>query len=296
MSNLFLDKEYTKRVFFQISNIFLVSLCRSDDIKTQEVDFNDLWQMIVRDVSLLENDGIKLDNNTTINGTVIYLGHDNLGANSSIGMVESFGATNFCRFCHASKKETEVMLAEDLSMLRTMVDYEHSLELIAKSTKVDYKQTKGVKRPCALNQLKYFHILQNKSVDIMHDLNEGAIPFLLKHVFSYCITEKIFNEDWLRKKIQFYDFGYSKKNAPSILMLTKHNLNQNASQMMCLFKNIGFILIQFRADPRLQTVWKFVNALQTVVQIAYSSDIREKDLIDFSDNTHTLLEGMRIHI
>lgn len=91
------------------------------------------------------------------------------------------------------------MVEEDLWMLRTVLDYENSLELIARSTNVDYKQTKGVKRPCALNELKYFHTLQNKSVDIMHDLNEGAIPFLLKLVFSYCISQKIFNEDLLEK-------------------------------------------------------------------------------------------------
>lgn len=35
----------------------------------------------------------------------------------------------------------------------------------------------GNKKYCALNDLKYFHTCQNFCVDIMHDLNEGVIPF-----------------------------------------------------------------------------------------------------------------------
>lgn len=280
--------QYTSK----ISNIYLAALCRTDDIKTLETDFNDLWQLIVRDISILEQEGIKIDDNTMIRGTVVYFAHDNLGANCAIGMVESFGTTHFCRFCKSSKKDTETMCRENSTMIRTIVDYEKSLKIIEQSTKVDYKQTQGIKRPCVLNELQYFHILRNVSVDIMHDLNEGAIPFLLKQVFSYCITEKLFNEDQLKKMIQFHDFSFNKKNSPSTLNMSKHNLNQSATQIMCLFQHIGFIFYKFQNDLRLEIVWKYMHVLQTIVQIAYSNEIEESDLAELTTSTYVLLQGI----
>lgn len=139
--------------------------------------------MIVAELTDLEENGVYIDNETIIKGSVSYLGYDNLGANNALGFVESFGRTNFCRFCTASKKETEFMTEEDKSKIRTIDDYEKHLDIISESTKVNFQETKGVKRDCELNRLKNFHILRNKSVDVMHDINEGAIPRLLHVLF-----------------------------------------------------------------------------------------------------------------
>lgn len=214
-------KNIPPEFYSKLSNIYLVSLCRTDDIKTEDVDFNYLWELIVEELCDIEQHGIQIDERTNIKGTVSYLGYDNLGANSSTGFVESFTGTHFCRFCTASKKETETMTEEDPSKLRTIYDYEHHLDIIFESTKVNFKETIGVKRKCELNRLKYFHILRNKSVDVMHDLNEGAIAKVLHALFSYCISNQIFTEDWLTKKIQFHDFGFDRKNAPSAINLSK---------------------------------------------------------------------------
>lgn len=266
-------------------------MCRTDDLKTPETDFNDLWRLIVRDLRNLEENGICLNDGAILKGTVTYLGFDNLGANQSLGFVESFGATYFCRFCTASKRETETMIREDKKVLRTIPEYQGHLDKVADSSKIDFKQTRGVKRRCSLNDLKYFHSLTNKSVDIMHDINEGAIPPLLQLIFNYCIAEKVFTEDWLRKRIQFHDFGVDRKNSPSALNLKKSNLNQSATQLLCLFRNIGFILSEFEENETLRRVWGCVESLQTVTQIAYSYDIHEDDLNQFTVGTTRLLEG-----
>lgn len=255
-----------------------------------ETDFNDLWNHVARDIIELETNGIFIDEKINIKGTIAYLSADNLGANASTGFVESFSGTNFCRFCTASKKETETMLSE--TKLRTVYDYEKQLQTIAESTKPDFKQTMGVKRFCSLNKLEFFHILHNPSVDIMHDLNEGAIPLTLKLMFTYCIKEKIFSEDWLKNKIQFHDFGSDKKNAPSTINLKKHNLNQSATQVLNLFRNIGFILIEYEQNHKLNEFWKLIQALQHIVQISYSVDIRESDLDNLEKNVYILLKGI----
>lgn len=273
------------------SNIYLTSLCRTDDIKTKDTDFNNLWELVVADISKLRENGITLEDGIVVKGDIVFLGYDNLGANSCSGYVESFGATHFCRFCTASKKETEVMIVEDETKIRTIEEYDEHLNVIAESVKVNLKETKGLKRACALNQLRDFHILRNKSVDIMHDLNEGAIAKLLHYLFSYCISNRLFTEDWLKKRIQFHDFGFDRKNAPSVINLEKPNLNQNATQLLCLFRNIGFIFIDFQIDEKLRNVWECVESLQTIVQIAYSTDIYEENLISMTKHTTIFFKG-----
>lgn len=262
----------------KLSNIHLVSLCRADDVKTKETDFNDLWEHIVREILYLEKTGIQIDANHKLRGTISHTGMDNLGANQTLGFVESFNSI-FCRFCVASKKETQTMVIEEPSKLRTIENYEDLLKIVENSEKVNFSETKGIKRSCALNKLNYFHILKNKSIDIMHDLNEGCIPFLLKSLFRYCISNKVFTEEWLQKHIQFFYFGRYCKNLPSLINMKKDNLNQNASQLMCLFRNLGFIFYRFRDNEKVKSAWSSVESLQKIVQICYSNDVREADVV-----------------
>lgn len=70
----------------------------------------------------------------------------------------------------------------------------------------------------------------------------------------------------------------NRRNVPSMVQLSKHNLNQIAAQSMCLFRNIPFILRDYMKD--LQEVWPCIENLLTVVQIIYTTTILEQDLID----------------
>lgn len=188
-------------------NIYIVALLHSDDIKTKETDYNDIWRMVVRDVAYLEHFGIEIDDGQTIKGTISCLCFDNLGANSSIGLSESFNSNFYCRICTLSKNECQIQCQEDRSKYRTMSDYEKHLSVIENSVKVNLTESCGVKRYCVLNDLSYFKTFTNMSVDIMHDINEGVIPFLMHHFFNLIISSKIFNEDTLLKKFQYFDYG-----------------------------------------------------------------------------------------
>lgn len=131
------------------------------------------------------------------------------------------------------------------------------------------------------------------SPDIMHDLNEGAIPFLMKNLLMYCISSKLYKEEELQRKIQFHEYGFKNtKNRPSLFNLKKKNLNQNAAQSLCLFQHVPFILHESRKDKRLQDVWICVDSLLRIVQIAYSSSVEEKDLNDLEENIRVHLENL----
>lgn len=94
-----------------------------------------------------------------------------------MGFVEGFNANYYCRICELSKEECQKTYKEDKSKKRTRDNYEKHMAEIENSTTVEYTQTRGLKRYCALDDLIFFHILENQSVDIMHDLNEGVTRF-----------------------------------------------------------------------------------------------------------------------
>lgn len=283
-----------KRFLSKVKNIYPVCLSNSDDLKTKFTDFNNIWYPIVNEITHLETTGIDIDAKTNLKGTITTLAFDNLGANTSLGFVGSFSASHYCRDCEASNIECQTMTSEDVAKIRTKESYNKQIEIVNESVTVDYEQTKGVKYYCKLSDLKYFHIIDNPTADIMHDVNEGAIPFMLRLLFQKCIDAKLFTASELNSMVQFYDYGFlSRRNIPSEINLKKRSLGQNASQSLCLFRHIPFILFKFRENSKLQDLWLCFQSFLRMVEILYSPAITELNLCTYIDMTHTFLEGIK---
>lgn len=281
----------------KLENIYLICLCNSNDLKTEQTDYNNIWDLIVKEIKLLEEIGINVgvdNNNINVKGTLAYISFDNLGGNSSLGLVESFRAFFYCRICELPKEKCEQFVKEDPNMLRNNEKYLKQLAIVEASEKVNFSQTKGIKRFCALNEINHFKIVENISVDIMHDLNEGVIPFLLKQLFTHCISNKVFTEKQITKIIQFYDFGtLNSKDKPSKLMLEKSNVGQNGAQSRCLFLHLPFILSNFKTNRVLVELWICVKSLLKICQIAYSIKITDADLIILENEIRIRLESVK---
>lgn len=192
----------------------------------------------------------------------------------------SCNATYFCRICELTLEECKTATEDDLSRYRTKENYAIALDQIETATKVDYKVTKGIVRYCVLNDMQYFHIFDNFNVDIMHDLAEGVIPFLLKNLFSYCIKTSLLTEEELRNYALFYNYGVlNSRNIPSAICFERRNLGQNASQQKCLMLHVPYILHKFKDDARLVKVWPCVTSLLGILRIIYDANITESDLV-----------------
>lgn len=50
------------------NNIHLVALCYTNDLKTTETDYNNLWNEVVKDIAFIEKTGIIVDSKTTLKG------------------------------------------------------------------------------------------------------------------------------------------------------------------------------------------------------------------------------------
>lgn len=276
----------------KLSNIMLSSLCYTDDTKTRYTDWNDIWLGLLFDLRQIEN-GIILHDGTTMRGTVVSVVSDNLGANTILGFVKNFSKAKYpCRFCLCSIEEIRTVCKEIQSKRRTKDNYEEQLQKIKYSETVDLTNTCGVKMHCALNDLKYYHMIDSMTPDIMHDINEGAIPYLLKALFKYLIKHKVCTEIELKNKIRFHDFGFkNKKNEPSELLIKKPCLGQNASKIICLFQSIPFILFEYKDTEAIKKVWTCVEALLKITQIVYSEKIDKGDLKDLEKFTQIHLES-----
>lgn len=276
----------------KVDTIHICSLCYTDDLKTEYTDFDDIWLHVVKDISRLEN-GIDIGGGKIIRGTVCFFASDNLGSNVALGFVANFSKAHYyCRFCMCSREEVQSVCREIPEKIRTKETHDEHLAIIADSSKVDLKLTKGVVRDCYLNKLKYYHMIDNMVPDIMHDLDEGAIPFLMKELFVWITKEKIYSEKIIASKAQFFDYGFlNKKNTPSLIHFEKENLNQNASQLLCLFRRLPFMLYEKKNDEKLKSVWVTVTSLLRIVQIAYSTKIDEEDLINLTNHVEIHLEN-----
>lgn len=74
--------------------------------------------------------------------------------------------------------------------------------------------------------------------------------------------------------------------------MNKECLGQNASQILCLFQNIPFILYCYKDDEKLKKVWICVEYLLKITQIIYSLKIDESDLTELEKLIETYLENL----
>lgn len=139
----------------------------------------------------------------------------------------------------------------------------------------------GIVKPCIFNQLQYFNILQNWSVDLMHDVQEGVVPHFVEIFIKYCDQIGIKQTDII-KKIRDFDYGpLSKKNKPSLIGMKKSHLGQSAIQTYCLIQNLPFIIMEYQ--EKLSNAWKPLTTLLSIMQIIYSTKITESNILKLED-------------
>lgn len=276
----------------KLDNMYLVSLC--DSRMVNEHGYNVVLRYLVNDIKILETVGIHIDNdeNTILKGTLVQVSFDNLGGNEIFGFSKSFNATYYCRICTLTKQKCQTMKIESIESIRTKQHYYEQIKEIndfhEANPTAEYKdivRTLGILNYSVLNDLDFYHTIENRSQDIMHDIYEGAMPFILKHFFESVINEGIIDEMEIQRRIKSFDYGkLEKKNTPSILFVKKSNLNQNASQMHCLFKHMPFIfgyllITENNLHKRyVNKVWSIIEYMLKINQITSSTVIKENDL------------------
>lgn len=298
----FIVHNFPSKFVSQLKNMYLISLC--DTKIVQNHGCNAILARLVDDLKSLETEGITLDDGSVLKGTLVQVSFDNLGGNAIFGFVKCFNATYYCRICYSRKEDCQKITKEITEKLRTEDQYNSNVaeaqNLLESNAKLDVKKTLGITNYCILNDLKYFHSIQNRSQDVMHDMYEGAMPFILGRLFKLFSSHDIIGIDDIAEKILSFDYGLlERRNIPSPVFVAKKNLNQNASQMHCLMKHIPFILVDLlkikdiKKKKIVHGAWKVVEYLLKIDQIVSSTVIGEKDLINLENYIEVFLNNIR---
>lgn len=248
-----------------LDNIFVAMLFNSSYNKMygNHSAFYDLIQELV----YLEKEGIVI--NTPENGSVkvyfllgMILG-DNLGLNTILGYSRSFSSNYYCRICKAHKYVMQKQLKQDDTLLRNYANYSEDIE------RNNVTET-GINEYCCFNDIPSFHVVDNCSVDIMHDIFEGVCHYdLAQIILHYTDTLHIFDLRTLNNRIKLFDYSITELNNMSVCIkrehLTQRKFKMSASEMMSfvhLFPLLVGDLVSVD-DP----VWQFLIILLKIIDI-----------------------------
>lgn len=244
----------------KLSNILLIAIVKVADVTNKEV-FGDVYECIINELRFLETTGISLSPDINLKGVLINISFDNLGGNFILGITESFNSNFCCRICECSKAERHIEVCENPEKMRGRKSYSGYLKIIEKNNDFDLNDTKGIVRYCPFNELQYFHIFDNLSVDIMHDMNEGVIPHFLTKFFNSLISSTSLKFDVLNAKVRDFNYGLlNKMYSPSNINLKKHSLGQSARQIYNVMIHVPFIFSEYKSD--IPDLW---NAMENLL-------------------------------
>lgn len=84
----------------------------------------------------------------------------------------------------------------------------------------------------AFLMLRYFSVVDNVVVDIMHDLLEGVAQYEVKLLFD-SLAKNFLSSEHILLRIYGYSYGYlDRKNRPTKINIHGNGLGLNASQTM----------------------------------------------------------------
>lgn len=175
-------------------SIIVTDLFRSKDRKLVGNEL--ILKALLEDLKALRKKGLDFqigdENQKAFFVPCLVLG-DNLGSNSLLGFTESFLKTVFCRICYATPQQSKSLVREDASLLRTVEKYKEDVSNVIPSLT-------GVKELCAFNELRDFHVIENASLDLMHDCFEGICNYDMALILSKLIEEKILTIEQLASR------------------------------------------------------------------------------------------------
>lgn len=164
-----LPKEFVS----QLNNIFVGLVYES---KNKVHGNGVIFQHLIDEMNLLNEEGLDFE----LNGEKIrvhFILHvitgDNAGLNLILGYTRSPSANFYCRNCKCSKLECQNLCIEDASKLRNIQNYH---EDINSEFNIEKRAAlSGIRENSIFNKVASFHVTENYTMDIMHDLFEGEI-------------------------------------------------------------------------------------------------------------------------
>lgn len=135
--------------------------------------------------------------------------------------------------------------------------------------------------------MEHFHVVNNPTVDIMHDLFEGVCHVVLCEIlYVFIYKDKYFTLDEFNTRLKNHNFGRLDKNtniAPvTAAMIGNRKLNTSAAEMSVLFANFSFIVGDL--VPEDAPEWLVYVLLREIISLVLQKKIHR--------STHHLLKDL----
>jgi len=261
-------------IISSLENIFLALLFKTDDKKS--FGNFETFKNLIAELNFLETDGITVNIKNTEHQVFFSLGlilGDNLGMHSILGFSESFLAKFPCRFCKLSKDICKQYTTQLDSSLRDKINY-------ADDVNINDLSITGVKEKCVFNQVTSFHVTENLSVDIMHDMLEGVCKIELANLLYVMIKQlKYFDLETLNNRIECFNYtSLEIRNRPPLLSLDSlknSNLKMSASETLCFTRYLGLIIGD--KVPTNSEFWSIYILLRKILDLVMSRCVEYDD-------------------
>ncbi|CAN7999718.1 unnamed protein product [Ixodes hexagonus] len=190
----------------QLSSMHLTAVVKYADVKTYGLQ--QILEPIISELCFLSessfdvcHDGVNHHVILTVAGVV----GDNLYLHRVDGFSACIGKGKVCRFCLASSKKLTQLSTECRCVIRT-ADTQKS-QIAAVEINPANSKLEGVKGKFPLLSLPGFDVTVQLLPDAMHDVLEGGIAFVLKHVLKELISSRVL-EPTCFDAISEFSFGF----------------------------------------------------------------------------------------
>ena len=232
----------------------VVVLCQ--DYLVREYTSNIILAPFFEEMQDLEKDcGVR----TEINGkeyilraTLVSVIADNLAANQLLGFLAP-SVKCFCRLCMITRNELHKCLFFNAEH-RTEITHEEQVTDISENPEdKSVKTDSGMKFQSILQDLKYFNVFKNAVFDVLHDLLEGWVPYIINLTLAHFLLKKgiHLDVDALNYRIEIFSYGKTEiKNKPSDTFTvaslrnvsTDHKIKERGAQTWLLLRALPFLL------------------------------------------------------
>lgn len=264
----------------KLESIYLILLVRYVYVK--KYGLSNVLQPLLEDLNKLYAEGhtIGLEGQET-RATVIVFGFcgDNLSLNRLGGFTYCFSRGRVCRFCMVSVKHLPEKTCEIMCQPRILRSHQSHLEAIAVNPA--NRTLYGVNEVSPLLQLPYFDITRQLPPDIMHDILEGGIDCILRHVLKSLLSSGLLCKQNLEELSSFKYGANDLKNKPPPInpafINSKSVLMGTAATKWCLIR--FFPLIFGARVPKENEDWELLLKFREIVDIVFASEMTSARLV-----------------
>ncbi|XP_064462995.1 uncharacterized protein LOC135373883 [Ornithodoros turicata] len=258
----------------KIKHLHLVIIAKYADV--QRYGQHDVLKPLLTDLLTLQHEGLSITRNgavLTVNVIVNAFIGDNLSMNKLGGFTTSFSSGRVCRFCMAQAGDLTALTREELCVLRTKAAHQKHLGAIASNPEM--KKLYGVTEPSPLLALNYFDVTAQLPPDLMHDIFEGSLAYVIHHVLQGLVADCVLRPSDIEKVVHFRYGVNDKKNRPEAISETflrdYHALRGTASQKWCLFRLLPLIIGS--SIPEGNDHWCIYLAFREVVDLLLAEEV-----------------------